>query len=469
MKPAAVGSGRSDRLEPVGVRTMRRGGIVMAVSTIKRQPTEQGADPSVKEDFERPGLAEDDLSRDLARVSVEVSTPEAEPEERETEETNEVQEATEDLIWVYFRTMGKKELLTKEAETKLFQRLELGLQMLAGVIRSVRQKDRAALDRLQRFFTADDQLRLSTVTSRLSAAVPEAQRPLVALVRTLVELVTTRDAKDSSVRERWERRFRGDGLEVKTVIRWNTQLAEGERIITEATRELVEANLKLVISIAKRYMGRGLALLDLIQEGNMGLMRAITRFEYTKGFKFSTYATWWIRQGITRALADQSRTIRIPVHLTEAFHKILTAHQALVQQLGREPSAEEVGKALHLLPGRIHETMQVFQEPISLENPVGDGETLLGEFIADTQAIQPDSHVHRTELTREMDRILGTLTPREQLVIRLRFGIGQDEPFTLEQVGQNLSVTRERIRQIEAKALKKLKTPEIREMFAAIK
>ncbi len=432
----------------------------MAVSTIKRQPTEQGADPSVKEDFERPGLAEDDLSRDLARVSVEVSTPEAEPEERETEETNEVQEATEDLIWVYFRTMGKKELLTKEAETKLFQRLELGLQMLAGVIRSVRQKDRAALDRLQRFFTADDQLRLSTVTSRLSAAVPEAQRPLVALVRTLVELVTTRDAKDSSVRERWERRFRGDGLEVKTVIRWNTQLAEGERIITEATRELVEANLKLVISIAKRYMGRGLALLDLIQEGNMGLMRAITRFEYTKGFKFSTYATWWIRQGITRALADQSRTIRIPVHLTEAFHKILTAHQALKQELSRTPTSKEIARRTGIPAKKVDEILRVVQEPLGLQDPVGGEELQLQDLIRDEVSPSPYDRLLTTEVSQRVADILDTLTPKESLVIKMRFGIGGAKESTLEEIGSIMGITRERVRQIESQALRKLRYPD---------
>ncbi|MGH7254800.1 MAG: sigma-70 family RNA polymerase sigma factor, partial [Nitrospirales bacterium] len=187
------------------------------------------------------------------------------------------------------------------------------------------------------------------------------------------------------------------------------------------------------------------------------------------GFKFSTYATWWVRQGITRALADQSRTIRIPVHLTEASHRILRTSRRLVQQYGRDPRLDEVGQALRVMPSKIQETLQAFQEPVSLENPVGDGETLLGDLIADRQALPPDSHVNRIELSREMDRILSTLTPREQLVIRMRFGIGQDEPFTLEQVGQRLSVTRERIRQIEAKALKKLKAPAVKKMFAAMK
>jgi RNA polymerase primary sigma factor len=430
----------------------------MAVSTMKGQPTEQGVDQSAKEDFERDGLAEDDLSRDLARVSVEVSAPEAEPEERETEEV-EVQEATEDLIWVYFRTMGKKELLTKEAETKLFQRLELGLQMLAGVIRSVRQKDRVALDRLQRFFTADDQLRLATVTGRLSAAVPEAQRQFVALVRSLTELVAAKDARDS-VRERWERRFRGDGLDLKTVIRWNAQLSEGERIITEATRELVEANLKLVISIAKRYMGRGLALLDLIQEGNMGLMRAITRFEYTKGFKFSTYATWWIRQGITRALADQSRTIRIPVHLTEAFHKILTAHQALKQELSRTPTSKEIARRTGIPAKKVDEILRVVQEPLGLQDPVGGEELQLQDLIRDEVSPSPYDRLLTTEVSQRVADILDTLTPKESLVIKMRFGIGGAKESTLEEIGSIMGITRERVRQIESQALRKLRYPD---------
>jgi RNA polymerase primary sigma factor len=256
---------------------------------------------------------------------------------------------------------------------------------------------------------------------------------------------------------------------VKHFANCRRQLRAARALLEEAKDELVRCNLRLVVDIAKHYNGRGLALMDLIQEGNMGLMKAAERYQYRKGFKFSTYATWWIRQGITRSLADQSRTIRIPVHLTEASHRIVRTSRRLIQQLGREPKVEEIGRAMLVRPDKIQETLQAFKEPVSLENPVGDGETLLGELIADRQAVSPDAHVHRLELTRELDRILGTLTPREQLVIRLRFGIGQDEPFTLEQVGQNLSVTRERIRQIEAKALKKLKTSEIKEMFAAIK
>jgi RNA polymerase primary sigma factor len=251
--------------------------------------------------------------------------------------------------------------------------------------------------------------------------------------------------------------------------RCREQVRESRIRLETAKDELVQRNLRLVVDIAKHYNGRGLSLLDLVQEGNIGLMKAAERYQHRKGFKFSTYATWWIRQGITRALADQSRTIRIPVHMTEASHRIMRTSRRLAQQLGREPRAEDLGRELCIRASKIHETMQVFQEPISLENPVGDGETVLGEFIADRNAVSPEAHVHRTDLNQEVDRILSTLTPREQTVIRMRFGIGQDEPCTLEQVGQSLSVTRERIRQIEAKALKKLKAPEIKEMFAAIR
>jgi len=297
----------------------------MLVQTTKDVGAELESAPAEKEEKEELDLEE--FSRDRVRVAVEPSVPaDVEPEEKEAEAADK--ETTEDLIWVYFRTMGKKALLTKEAETLTFKRLERGLQLLAEVIREIRPKDREAIEHLQKFFTPEDQARLKQVSDSLSAAVPSIEKPLVALIRTVVGILAVKDAKDGQLRERWDRRCRSAGVDSKTILRWNEQLVRGEAIITEATKELVEANLKLVISIAKRYMGRGLALLDLIQEGNMGLMRAITRFEYTKGFKFSTYATWWIRQGITRALADQSRTIRIPVHLTEAFHKILTALQA---------------------------------------------------------------------------------------------------------------------------------------------
>ena len=239
--------------------------------------------------------------------------------------------------------------------------------------------------------------------------------------------------------------------------------------LEKAKSELVQRNLRLVVDIAKRYTGHGLAFLDLVQEGNIGLMKAAERFQYQKGFKFSTYATWWIRQGITRALADQSRTIRVPVHLNEISNKIARTSKRLTQRYARPAQVEDIGDALQLSREKVHETIQAFQDPISLETPVGEGDTFLTDFIPDKSTITPDGPVSRQETNQQVEKILDSLTPREQMVIRLRFGIGQDEPWTLEEVGQSMSVTRERVRQIEAKALQKLKEPAMKDMLAAIK
>ena len=247
------------------------------------------------------------------------------------------------------------------------------------------------------------------------------------------------------------------------------QLDKATIQLEHAKEELVQRNLRLVVDIAKRYNGHGLAFLDLVQEGNIGLMKAAERFQHRKGFKFSTYATWWIRQGITRALADQSRTIRVPVHMNEVSHKIARVSKRLTQQHARPARFEDIGNALDMSPGKVHETVQAFQDPLSLETPIGDGETLLTDFIPDSQTVSPEGPISRQETNRLMEEILGKLTPREQTVIRLRFGIGQDEPWTLEEVGQTMSVTRERVRQIEAQALAKLKEPNLKALLLSIK
>ncbi|NKB80507.1 MAG: sigma-70 family RNA polymerase sigma factor [Nitrospirales bacterium] len=239
--------------------------------------------------------------------------------------------------------------------------------------------------------------------------------------------------------------------------------------LEQAKDDLVQRNLRLVVDIAKRFTGRGLGLLDVIQEGNIGLMKAAERFQYQKGFKFSTYATWWVRQGIMRALADQSRTIRIPVHTTEAWQRITKTTQSLSQRFGRTPRREEIGQHLGIEPERVKETLEAFLDPVSLDSPLSDNETYLGEFLPDEQALPPDAEIQDQQQRQYLDRILDHLTPKEQHVIRLRFGIGQDEPLTLEEVGKTLSVTRERIRQIEVVALKKLRSPEVKEMFAEIR
>jgi RNA polymerase primary sigma factor len=350
---------------------------------------------------------------------------------------------------LYFQSFGERALLTREEETALAKRIDQGSTMIRATLRHVLRL-LASVKRTQTLTEIQQTLQTTRRLSGLSAtALDKVERIMLDLIKG-----------ESDVK-----------LPASVIKALKSDLArvrQARQVLEKAKDELVRCNLRLVVDVAKHYTRRGLTLLDLVQEGNIGLMKAAERYQYRKGFKFSTYATWWIRQGITRALADQSRTIRIPVHQTEASHRILRVTRRLGQQLGRPAKLEEIASVLRMRPERLHETVQAFQEPVALEHPVGDGGTEFGELLPDLQAVSPDAHVHRTEMTHQLDRILENLTPREQTVIRLRFGIGYDQPSTLEQVGQNLSVTRERIRQIEAKALKKLKTPAIKEMFAAI-
>ena len=345
---------------------------------------------------------------------------------------------------LYFRSFGSRPLLNKDSEIVLAKEIDDASRAIRLIVKQGLQLTNS----LKKCPEKDETLAVLKETVELTGlsapAVEKLKLTLVALGKAYPE-------------------------HQPTVHSLCQHLQKAKYQLEKAKSELVQRNLRLVVDIAKRYTGHGLAFLDLVQEGNIGLMKAAERFQYKKGFKFSTYATWWIRQGITRALADQSRTIRVPVHLNEISNKIARISKRLTQRFARQAQVEDIGEVLQLSREKVYETMQAFQDPISLETPVGEGDTFLTDFIPDQNSITPDGPVSRQETNQQVERILDSLTPREQMVIRLRFGIGQDEPWTLEEVGQSMSVTRERVRQIEAKALQKLKEPAMKDLLAAIK
>jgi len=331
------------------------------------------------------------------------------------------------------------------------------VQKLGCLVERIRQAKRETTEYLQELQMSEDELKAVLRYLRNGgphSTLPDRQIPLS------LEQLQEYEKKLRNMRRRTRRIELEAGVSEKELIEMLESINEGRTKDKEAKRELAEANLRLVVSIAKKYTNRGLQFLDLIQEGNIGLMKAVDKFEYRRGYKFSTYATWWIRQAITRAIADQARTIRIPVHMIETINKLIRTSRYLVQEMGREPTPEEIAERMEMPVDKVRKVLKIAKEPISLETPIGeDKDSHLGDFIEDKKVISPLEAAMKLNLKEQTLKVLQTLTPREEKVLRKRFGIGIDSEHTLEEVGQDFDVTRERIRQIEAKALRKLRHP----------
>jgi len=411
----------------------------------------------------------------------EVLVPEAEEEAEEGE-----YEKTEDLVQAYFHSMGNITILTRAEETELAKKLEEGRDIIrdtvtglplykrieASLISPDQEGEETDSEEAEREEGPDEALRLSLTVLEKVRHKLEASDQKISRHESLKELRKVIQAKkkkggSAAKLEALAKEVQNEhrmvekevGIKIDELRAKMDRISKARELYTEAKNELTTRNLRLVVNIAKNYIGKGLSLLDLIQEGNIGLMKAVDKFKYEKGFKFSTYATWWIRQAITRALIDQTKTIRVPVHMMEFYNRVNKVTKELTQELGKEPSNDEIARKLGVPSRKVEEVFRAIQDPIALQTPVGDEDTELEDFIGDPNTPSPYEDTEKSEATEKMLMILKTLTPKEEKVIRMRFGIGVDRDHTLEEVGRFLSLTRERVRQIEAKALRKLKHP----------
>jgi RNA polymerase primary sigma factor len=393
-------------------------------------------------------------------------------------------EKAEDIVQTYFHSMGNISILTRDEEVELAKSLEDGKRIIERIVTKLplyrRLEARIDEDNGDAPDDAEDEQAEKVLEMTLKALddlmlkleMEDGKVARYGGLRELKKMIQGKKKRNinpfhlialaKEVHDGYKEVEAETGVDIEQLKAEWERIGKARELVTAAKSELITRNLRLVINIAKNYVGRGLSLLDLIQEGNIGLMKAVDKFKYEKGFKFSTYATWWIRQRMTRALMDQTKTIRVPVHAVEFYNRATKVSRELRQQLGRDPDKEEIAERLAVSTGKLDEVFTAIQDPIALQTPLGDEDSKLEDFISDEDSPSPYTDTEKNDLTERIIRVLDTLEPREAAIVRMRFGIGFEKDYTLEEIGRHFSITRERVRQIEAKALRKLKHPDRR-------